>query len=191
MIRTRFAPSPNGSLHLGHAFAAVTAHDLAQRAGGRFLLRVEDIDGPRSRPELAQEFRDDLAWLGLAWDEVPAQSTRLQSYALAAERLKAAGLLYPCQCSRAEIAAGGCHHAVGALLLGDRQHRVEGAPRLEGAGNLQAAVRNGCTDFNKLCKTTGAGMGCGSCKPEVKAVLQATLKSKTGSAALQLANAKE
>ena len=105
MIRTRFAPSPNGSLHLGHAFAAVTAHDLAQRAGGRFLLRVEDIDGPRSRPELAQEFRDDLAWLGLAWDEVPAQSTRLQSYALAAERLKAAGLLYPCQCSRAEIAA--------------------------------------------------------------------------------------
>ena len=105
MIRTRFAPSPNGSLHLGHAFAAVTAHDLARCAGGSFLLRIEDIDGPRSRPELAQEFRDDLAWLGLAWEEVPAQSTRLPFYAQAAERLKAAGLLYPCQCTRAEIVA--------------------------------------------------------------------------------------
>ena len=79
MIVTRFAPSPNGPLHWGHAYSAIVAHDLAQEpdaeAGGRFLLRIEDIDGPRSRPELADEFRRDLAWLGLEWEEVPAQGT--------------------------------------------------------------------------------------------------------------------
>lgn len=100
---TRFAPSPNGSLHLGHAYSAIISHDLAVQSGGRFLLRIEDIDGARSRSELADEFREDLAWLGLAWDEVPAQSTRLDSYANAAERLRDMGLLYPCQCTRAEI----------------------------------------------------------------------------------------
>lgn len=105
MIVTRFAPSPNGSLHLGHAWSAIVAHDLAEQQGGRFLLRIEDIDGARSRPELAEEFRADLGWLGLEWEEVPAQSTRLASYRAAAERLKAAGLLYPCACTRAQIAA--------------------------------------------------------------------------------------
>lgn len=105
MLITRFAPSPNGPLHLGHAYSAIVAHDLARAVGGRFLLRVEDIDGVRSKPELADEFRADLAWLGLEWAEVPAQSTRLASYAEAAERLKGAGLLYPCDCTRAEIAA--------------------------------------------------------------------------------------
>ncbi|MBD3729245.1 MAG: tRNA glutamyl-Q(34) synthetase GluQRS [Sphingomonadales bacterium] len=105
MVITRFAPSPNGPLHLGHGFSAILAHDLAQARGGRFLLRIEDIDGPRSRAELAEEFRADLAWLGLAWDEVPAQSTRLASYAAAAEKLRAMGLLYPCRCTRAQIAA--------------------------------------------------------------------------------------
>ena len=110
VIVTRFAPSPNGHLHLGHAWSAIVAHDLARAAGGRFVLRIEDIDGARSRPGLAEEFRADLAWLGLVWDETPAQSTRLASYAAAAERLKAMGLLYPCVCTRAEIAAA----AVGA-----------------------------------------------------------------------------
>ena len=109
MIVTRFAPSPNGPLHLGHAFSAIVAHDLAQgrsgARGGRFLLRIEDIDGARSRPDLAGEFRADLAWLGLEWEEVPAQSTRLGAYAEAAERLRSEGLLYPCRCTRAEIAA--------------------------------------------------------------------------------------
>ena len=104
-IVTRFAPSPNGPLHLGHAFSAVTAHDLAKEAGGRFLLRVEDIDGPRSRPELADEFRRDLEWLGLEWDEVPAQSTRLESYEAAALDLLHRGFLYPCTCTRREIEA--------------------------------------------------------------------------------------
>lgn len=104
MIRTRFAPSPNGSLHLGHAYAAIVAHDLAREAGGDFLLRIEDIDGARSRPELAGEFRADLAWLGLAWDGEMLQSARLDRYAAAGERLKGMGLLYPCSCTRAEIA---------------------------------------------------------------------------------------
>jgi glutamyl-Q tRNA(Asp) synthetase len=104
MIVTRFAPSPNGSLHLGHAFSAIVAHDLAKARGGRFVLRIEDIDGARSRPELADEFRADLAWLGLEWDEVAQQSTRIASYEAAAARLRAMGLLYPCHCTRAEIA---------------------------------------------------------------------------------------
>ncbi len=105
MVVTRFAPSPNGPLHLGHAFSAIVAHDRARADGGRFVLRIEDIDGERSRPDLARAFRDDLAWLGLEWEETPAQSQRLASYAAAADRLRAMGLLYPCRCTRAEIAA--------------------------------------------------------------------------------------
>lgn len=106
MIRTRFAPSPNGSLHLGHAFAAIAAHDLARVGDGEFLLRIEDIDGARSRSELTEEFMADLRWLGLAWDgQMVIQSQRLDGYAAAGERLKAMDLLYPCRCTRAEIAA--------------------------------------------------------------------------------------
>ena len=106
MIRTRFAPSPNGPLHLGHAYAAIVAHDLARGAGGEFLLRIEDIDGPRSRAALVPQFLADLAWLGLASDgPVTVQSDRLASYAAAGERLKALGVLYPCTCTRAEVAA--------------------------------------------------------------------------------------
>lgn len=105
MIVTRFAPSPNGPLHLGHAYSAVLAHDLARNAGGRFLLRIEDIDGPRSRPELTDAFRRDLEWLGLEWEEMPAQSTRLESYEEAARGLLRRGYLYPCTCTRAEIEA--------------------------------------------------------------------------------------
>jgi glutamyl-Q tRNA(Asp) synthetase len=107
MTITRFAPSPNGPLHWGHAWSAIVAHDLARATGGRFLLRIEDIDGPRSRPELADEFRRDLAWLGLEWDEVPAQSARLESYREAAGRLEAMGLLYPCTCTRKEMEEAG------------------------------------------------------------------------------------
>jgi glutamyl-Q tRNA(Asp) synthetase len=106
MIRARFAPSPNGSLHLGHAYSALVAHDLARTRGGEFLLRIEDIDGTRSRAELADEFVADLSWLGLAWDgETVVQSARLARYAAAGEALKALGLLSPCHCTRAEIAA--------------------------------------------------------------------------------------
>ena len=113
---TRFAPSPNGPLHLGHALSAIVAHDLAKAGGGRFLLRIEDIDGPRSRPELADEFRRDLEWLGLEWEEVPAQSTRLETYAAAAEALKERGLLYPCTCTRKEIEAAGATEGSDGLI---------------------------------------------------------------------------
>ncbi len=113
---TRFAPSPNGRLHLGHALSAIVAHDLARASGGRFLLRIEDIDGPRSRPELADEFRRDLEWLGLEWEEVPAQSTRLASYAAAAEALKARGLFYPCTCTRKEIEEAGAVPGLEGLI---------------------------------------------------------------------------
>lgn len=106
---TRFAPSPNGPLHLGHAYSAIVGYDLAQpaadRARGQFLLRIEDIDGPRSRPELTEEFRRDLEWLGLEWEEVPAQSTRLATYRDAAARLLQSGFLYRCACTRAQIRA--------------------------------------------------------------------------------------
>lgn len=123
-LTTRFAPSPNGPLHLGHALSAIIAHDRAMASGGRFLLRIEDIDGPRSRPELADEFRRDLEWLGLAWEEVPAQSTRLASYAAAAERLNARGLIYPCTCTRSEIEAAGAQPGLEGLIYpGTCKHR--------------------------------------------------------------------
>ncbi len=106
MIRTRFAPSPNGSLHLGHGYAAIVAHDLARSRGGAFVVRIEDIDGERSRAELAAEHLADLAWLGLSWDgAVVRQSARLESYQQAIDQLKDMGLLYPCRCTRAEITA--------------------------------------------------------------------------------------
>jgi len=87
MVVTRFAPSPNGMLHLGHAWSAIVAHDLAKEAGGAFLLRIEDIDGERSKPELADEFRRDLEWLGLEWEEVRAQTTRWERYRQAANQI--------------------------------------------------------------------------------------------------------
>ncbi len=108
MMRTRFAPSPNGALHLGHAYAALRAHDLARQMGGAFLLRIEDIDGVRSRPDLVEAIFADLSWLGLAWDEgVLLQSTRLAAYEAALADLRARGLLYPCFCTRSQIAAAG------------------------------------------------------------------------------------
>lgn len=110
MTITRFAPSPNGPLHLGHAFSAIAAHDRAKRDDGEFLLRIEDIDGARSRPELADEFRADLAWLGLEYREVTPQSQRIPSYRAAADDLRAMGLLYPCTCTRAEVAAAAHAH---------------------------------------------------------------------------------
>lgn len=103
---TRFAPSPNGPLHLGHAFAALVAHDLARERGGRFLLRIEDIDGARSRAEFAESAMADLRWLGLDWDGAAIrQSARVADHATAVESLKARGLVYPCRCTRAEIAS--------------------------------------------------------------------------------------
>jgi glutamyl-Q tRNA(Asp) synthetase len=136
---TRFAPSPNGHLHLGHALSAIVAHDLAAAGGGRFLLRIEDIDGPRSQPLLADEFRRDLEWLGLAWEEVPAQSTRLASYAAAAEDLKARGLIYPCTCTRKEIEAAGAAEGSDGLIYPRTCKRTPPDPSRPAAWRLDSA----------------------------------------------------
>jgi glutamyl-Q tRNA(Asp) synthetase len=105
-VVTRFAPSPTGRLHLGHAYSALLAHDYARESGGAFLLRIEDIDPGRARPEHVAGILEDLEWLGLAWDgEVLHQSRRLPVHAGALDRLKAEGLVYPCFCTRSAIAA--------------------------------------------------------------------------------------
>lgn len=102
----RFAPSPNGRLHLGHAYSALLNAGLAARARGRLLLRIEDIDEARSRPELVAAIRSDLAWLGLRFEEpVRRQSEHLPAYRAALDRLIAQGLAYPCFCTRGDIRA--------------------------------------------------------------------------------------
>jgi glutamyl-Q tRNA(Asp) synthetase len=101
---TRFAPSPTGRLHIGHGYSALLAHDLARKSGGKFLLRIEDTDDTRCRPEFTDGIYEDLRWLGIGWDELVIQSERLASYAAALEELKALGVAYPCFCTRGDIA---------------------------------------------------------------------------------------
>lgn len=102
----RFAPSPNGYLHLGHAYSALFTAHWAKEMGGQFLLRIEDIDQTRSRPDYIEAIFEDLRWLGLDWPEpVLRQSDRMQHYAVAIARLDRMGLIYPCFCTRSEIAA--------------------------------------------------------------------------------------
>jgi len=104
-IVTRFAPSPTGYLHLGHAYAALVAWRRAREAGGRFLLRLEDIDSTRCRPAFAAAILEDLAWLGLEWDgPVRVQSEHLAEYRAVLDALAMRGLTYPCFCTRAEVA---------------------------------------------------------------------------------------
>ncbi|WP_298394960.1 tRNA glutamyl-Q(34) synthetase GluQRS [Sphingobium sp.] len=103
---TRFAPSPTGRLHVGHGWSALLAMDMARAAGGAFRLRIEDIDGTRSRPKHVTGIIEDLRWLGMEWDgEIIFQSQRLDRYDAALEQLRSQGLLYPCFCTRADIQA--------------------------------------------------------------------------------------
>lgn len=136
-IITRFAPSPTGALHIGHAWSAIRAHDLARahgsKGGGAFLLRIEDIDGARSRVAHVAGIIDDLAWLGLRWDgPVTYQSARLSLYADALDKLRGMDLLYPCFCTRADIAA-----SLGAPQAGDAAAVYPGTCRA-----LPATVRD-------------------------------------------------
>ena len=104
MVRTRFAPSPTGRLHLGHVLAARVAFSLAQDVNGIFLLRHEDIDGPRVRDEFYHFIEEDLRWLGLNWEgEALRQTSRVTAYSAALELLREQGLVYPCFCTRREI----------------------------------------------------------------------------------------
>lgn len=133
---TRFAPSPTGPLHLGHAFAALVA---AER-GDRFLLRLEDIDTARSKPEWEQAAFDDLAWLGLRWETpVLRQSTRLPAYRAALARLEELGLTYRCTCTRADIRAALSAPQESALALGPDGPVYPGTCRA--AGHREGAVR--------------------------------------------------
>lgn len=132
-VVTRFAPSPTGRLHLGHAYSAIRAHDFAAARGGRFQLRIEDIDGARSRPEHVEAILADLAWLGLTWEGPVFQSARLPLYAAALDRLRDMGLLYPCFCTRAEIAASlSAPHGPGPVYPGTcrRLSQEEAAARI-------------------------------------------------------------
>jgi glutamyl-Q tRNA(Asp) synthetase len=105
MIATRFAPSPTGLLHVGHALAAITAFEAARDAGGRFLLRIEDIDVTRARDAFERAIYQDLGWLGLTWEKpVRRQSEHFADYKTALEKLEAKGVLYPCFCTRKDIA---------------------------------------------------------------------------------------
>jgi glutamyl-Q tRNA(Asp) synthetase len=105
MFRTRFAPSPTGPLHLGHAYSALLAHDMARKAGGAFLLRIEDIDRERSKPEWTAAILADLDWLGIRIDgPIIHQSANATAYHAAIAQLWSMGLLYPCRCTRRDIA---------------------------------------------------------------------------------------
>jgi glutamyl-Q tRNA(Asp) synthetase len=129
----RFAPSPNGYLHLGHAYSALLNFDLARRAGGRLLLRIEDIDTIRCKPEFEAAIDEDLGWLGIAW-EIPVrrQSRHLADYRAAVEKLKAQGLVYPSFESRTEIAALVAQREATGLWPRD----PDGAPLYPGTAKL-------------------------------------------------------
>jgi glutamyl-Q tRNA(Asp) synthetase len=106
MFITRFAPSPTGPLHLGHAYSALQAHDMARAANGHFLLRMEDTDLERCRPEYDTLIQEDLGWLGLTWDgPIHRQAQHIDSYNTRLETLAGKGLLYPCSCTRSDIRA--------------------------------------------------------------------------------------
>ncbi len=124
-IVTRFAPSPTGQLHIGHAYSVLFAYRKAKENGGRFILRIEDIDTERCRPEYVDGIKEDLHWLGLTWEEpVRKQSEHMAGYAAALDKLAGADLLYPCFCSRRDIreeiarAPAAPHGPEGALYPG-------------------------------------------------------------------------
>lgn len=123
-IITRFAPSPTGYLHLGHVASALAGYRAARESGGRFLIRIEDIDATRCRPVFTDAILEDLAWLGLDWDgDVRVQSEHMEEYQAALDRLDAMGLIYPCFCTRAEIAAAlGAPHGADAVYPGTCRH---------------------------------------------------------------------
>src|SRR3546814_17553629 len=161
---TRFAPSPTGELHLGHAYSALLAHDAARRAGGRFRLRIDDIDGSRSREAYVAAALADLAWLGIDRDgPLHRQSQHLGAYDAALGALKARGLVYPCFCTRADIAASlaAPHGPAGAVYPGtcraldaaEHARRVDRKSVVKGK-SVSVRVNLGCRRFLKKKKKT-------------------------------------
>lgn len=145
---TRFAPSPTGPLHLGHAYSAILAHDMARATGGTFLLRIEDIDHARARPAWEEAIFDDLTWLGLSWPRpVLRQSDRLPAYRAALQALWDRGLLYPCTCTRRDILeaatapqeGGPLHGPDGVIYPGTCRTRPRSGPLPDTALRLDLA----------------------------------------------------
>ncbi len=175
---TRFAPSPTGYLHLGHAFSALFAWQHAREADGRFVLRLEDIDPARCRPEFAEAILQDLAWIGIDWDgEVRVQSQHLPEYRAVLDTLGARGLLYPCFCTRADIqremrqSAAAPHAPDGAPLYpgtcrslspNERAARIAAGERYALRFHMQRAI----ADVPGVLSFEEQGEGTVACRPE-------------------------
>lgn len=160
---TRFAPSPTGPLHLGHAYSALLAWDMAQAAGGRFLLRMEDIDTVRCRPEFEAQIRDDLHWLGIWWDDEPfRQSDRLPIYQSALDELWSRDLLYSCTCTRRDVdfALGAPQEGV-TLSTGPEGPVYPGTCRSSHLGGLPCSMSVRPKDLNLRLWMGLAAMSCG------------------------------
>ncbi len=153
-MRTRFAPSPTGPLHLGHAYSALLAHDMAIRAGGEFLLRIEDIDQSRARPKWEAQIFEDLHWLGLEWPQpVMRQSDRMPAYRQALAKLEGMGLLYRCICKRRDIQfAVSAPQEGGEPVFGPDGLIYPGTCRSAGHSDSNAALR---LDMAKACDLLG------------------------------------
>lgn len=160
-MRGRFAPSPTGEIHLGNAWTALLAWLQVRSAGGTMVLRVEDLDSDRSRPAYIARLMADMKWLGLDWDEGPdvggcfapySQNERRELYQAALERLSAAGLIYPCYCTRAELAASAPHAGDNErVYLGTcRQRKHNDARKTGRSPALRLAVPAGETSFTDL-----------------------------------------
>lgn len=166
--RTRFAPSPTGPLHLGHAFSALTAWGRAKAAGGTCLLRIEDIDTARCSPKWETAIYDDLAWLGLEWPRpVWRQSERRAAHAAALDRLIALGLCYPCRCTRSDIRAAlsapqegaASAGAEGLIYPGTCRHRPMSEATPEDAIRLDMARACDLAGFDPAFEETGSQAG--------------------------------
>lgn len=169
-IVTRFAPSPTGLIHLGHAYSALSAFEASRNSGGRFVLRIEDIDFTRCRREFEHALMEDLAWLGLEWElPVRRQSEHLTDYAAAAAKLTDRGLLYPCFCTRRDIlreiesAGGAPHGSEGPLYPGlcrnlsedERQTRIANGEAFAMRLHLDRAVAEAGSDLEWRDLTKG------------------------------------
>ncbi len=151
-VVTRFAPTPSGFLHLGHAHSALFAWRAAEAAGGRFLLRMEDVDLARCRREFEDAILEDLAWLGLRWEQpVLHQSERMDDYAAALAHLEAAGLIYPCICTRKEIRAE-------VARAGQAPHGPEG-PLYPGTCRRRRASAEGAKPAARVAERSDQGRG--------------------------------
>ena len=187
---TRFAPSPTGPLHLGHAYSALLAHQMAAEAGGRFLLRIEDTDQSRARAQWEKLIFDDLAWLGLRWETpVRRQSEHLASYSNALAIIEKKQLIYPCNCRRADIeaAAGAPQEGVaqfgpdGRIYSGSCRHRTMRDAGAEDALRLNMQLATETLNAPLLYHETGLNSG-------AKKITAEALLSQVGDVVLQRRN---